>query len=77
MTDAGGGGGVAAPRAGYARGMPDEPVNETVPEDQQDDVGETEERQPDTTITAPEPGAVPDPEAGPPPEGYGGSPSST
>jgi hypothetical protein len=42
------------------------------PEDRAEAPGPTEHREPDTTIKAPNPEAVPDPEEGPPPEGYGG-----
>lgn len=45
--------------------MPNQP-------DRPEAAGPTEEREPDTEITAPKPEAVPDPEQGPPPEGYGG-----
>lgn len=35
--------------------------------------GRTEAREDDDTVTAPDPSRVPDPEDGPPPEGYGGT----
>jgi hypothetical protein len=50
--------------------MTDNPTSE---DSRQATPGRTEERRDDDTVTAPDPSEVPEPEAGPPPEGYGGT----